>query len=192
MNHPVRPLFFSILLPLFAVGAEALSVRENLLSRPPFGASRSPAPAPRPTETPAPGATELRGIFGRGESCEVSLRRGGPTGETRWIKVGDSFGSWRVVSVDADLREAVVEVDGNLQTLPLAKPDSKPIPVISPPHEAAVAPPRLNGVAPQGPAAVPVPPAGDSPAFEERPPNIPQTGGVAPVIPPQVRPRRIR
>lgn len=183
-------LLFLLTLPAVLPAADTLSVRDNLLRRPPFGETR-PA-VTRPAEAAPANVTELRGIFGRGEACQVSLRRGGPTGETRWLKVGETHGTWRVVRVDPDLREAVVEVDGAVQTLSLAKPDAQPIPVVSAVQPNAAPP------APSAPPAMAAPNLVSPPAGAGGPPegapvlNAAPAAGAPPSGVPIVRPRRSR
>lgn len=133
---------------LVALGAGNKALRENLLKHPPFGAvSRQASAKPGATE---PGATELRGIFGVGDACVVSLRRVGQEGESKWVRVGEVTGGWKVIAVNTAAREAVVEVDGRRQTLVMAKPDGQPAPV--PTAGAPAAPPQPAPVptAPQG------------------------------------------
>ena len=184
-------LLFLLTLPAVLPAADTLSVRDNLLRRPPFGETR-PA-VTRPAEAVPANVTELRGIFGRGEACQVSLRRGGPTGETRWLKVGESHGPWRVVRVSPELREAVVEVDGALQTLSLAKSDAAPIPVVSP------VPTNAEASGPITSPAIAAPTFGSPPAatgvIPEAAPMVnaaPQSGGAPASSAPVVRPRRNR
>ena len=149
------------------------------MKRPPFGAASL-----RQAATPGtaiPGELELRGIFGSGDSCVVSLRRAGANAECRWVRVGETSGSWKVLSVDVSAREALVDADGKTQTLKLAKPDGQPLPVSSSPEGLAEGPVQAAGPAPAPPMQ---PPAQVSAV------NTPVADEPAPASAP--RPRKVR
>lgn len=95
------------------VGAIEYS-RADLTGRSPFASRGHPAAA-------AGGPYELRGFFGGGDSLEVSIKKI-DTGESRWIRVGDPDGRWRVETADAEAGTAVLAADGLRFRLNLAAP----------------------------------------------------------------------
>lgn len=154
---------------LAAAGADEPSTpRDRLVSRPPFavGAARGRDRAAAPVA--APGATELRGIFGTGASGAVSLRTVGGDAHARWLRVGESAGAWRVLSVDAAKREAVVEIGGRPTTLTLAKPEIRAIPADDTRKPVSEKPLARPAAGPDAPAKdAPATTAAEAPATDE-------------------------
>lgn len=74
---------------------------------------------PEPTGK-AVAAYELRGFFGRDDRLEVSIRFG-RTDTSRWLRVGERFGSFVILSADVDEGAVLIEADGIRRTLHLER-----------------------------------------------------------------------
>ncbi|MEM0966857.1 MAG: hypothetical protein AAGJ81_11965 [Verrucomicrobiota bacterium] len=134
---------------------------ESLINRSPFlppGYRTTPVQPPKPVSPPVAAAAsrfELVGVSTNNGVVSVSLRRlGEPRGT--WLTPGDRVDDVKFVRFHLAAREAVVEVAGRRETIPLKPPSISAMP---PPNPAA------NQRPPQTPVAnnqvLPSPPTGN-------------------------------